>query len=164
MREVKQEVIDDRNYRIYQLAPRESINLLSRIYKVFGPFLSKVVKLFDGNDAQKSLFGGSENKSVLDVNINFDVIGEAMMVLAERIQEAEVERVVMDLLDCVELETENGGWVKVKSVLQTEYTGQVMHLFKIALASAKVNYADFLGGILTGLSKDPLKMKVQPEN
>lgn len=132
-REPIKKTIDDINYTFYQLAPRKSLRLLIRIFKIIGGPLGS--SLDEG--------GG---RSVLDQN--FD-LGKIVSGLCDRMEVSEVESIIDELLGQVMAE----GYGEVSKQFDAIFCGRIAHLFKVVYASMEAEYSDFFGGksVLQGL-------------
>lgn len=142
MREPKQKEIDGITYKMYPLSPFKSSKILTRIIKVVGKPMGKLI-----GDSQKE---GKE--SLLDADVNPELIGEALSALTENLEESQVERLMKDLLssDLITFSKDGDDFKKLSNVeghIQKNDLG-LLHLFKLVKFSLEVNYSDFLGGLV----------------
>lgn len=133
MREPVKKTIDGEQYTFYQMNPRKSLKLMTRILKLIGAPVG-------------TAFGGHEKtKSVFDQDINIGVIVEK---LCDRLDENEVEYIIDQLLSQVTV----AGKGEISKVFDEHFAGRLPHLFKVVFACLEVEYGDFLAG-LSGLTK-----------
>lgn len=142
MREPKEITIDEITYKMYPLSPFKSSKILTRILKLVGRPLGKLI-----GESQKGGKGG-----LMDADVNPEIIGLALEALTERMEESEIEKLMKDLLplDLITFSEEGGEKftkiINIENHLNKRDKG-LMHLFKLVKFSLEVNYSDFLGEI-----------------
>jgi len=99
---------------------------------------------------EKNDIGSLLDTSMSDIleNVEWDLIGDALTELTERLDEDQVQKLTLDLLDYVEVQTSGEKWVKVRNRLQSDYTGKAAHLMKVIFHAVWVNYGDFLAEVI----------------
>jgi len=143
MREPKEVTIDEVTYKMYPLSPFKSSKILTRILKLIGRPLGKLI-----GESQKDAKG---NGSLLDADVNPEIIGMALEALTERMEENAIEKLMKDLLptDLITFSVDGEDYkkiVNIESHMNKREKG-LMHLFKLVKFSLEVNYSDFLGEI-----------------
>lgn len=140
MRKMHEKEIDGVQYSMYEMNPFKSAPLLTRILKLLGNPLAKMIQ------GAKQKEGGS----FLDADISGDLMGEAIKELTERLNEKDVNKLMQDLLvkDLITFQTEDMDAPK-KIVNIENHFGKfgLLHLFKVVRFSLEVNFGDFFGGL-----------------
>ena len=127
--------IDGKGYEFYMMPPSKALRILIQLAKrALGP----VGGALDGSGA--SLVDLMKTK----VNLN-----GLLSRLAENLDEEWAQQLVTGLLEHVRHE---GG---TQIIFEVEFTGKLMHLFKIVGKALEVNYADFWEGLRAALASAP---------
>ena len=128
-KEVAEKTIDDHKYLIGQMTTTKQLKLLARLNRILlGPI---------GNLA------GDTDKEV-DLNkLNLDIKG-ACNALAENLDEETVLRIVKDLLEPVLRDGQ-------KIEFDTDFQGEMKHLFKVVKASMEEQFGDFFEDLTDGI-------------
>jgi len=130
--------VKDANFQMQCLPTTKAIKTLTRLTKIAsGPIGNAVGALNAGSG------------SVMDKEINMEVIGEAVKCLGDRLEEQVVVDILNDLLSTVEIQTESGKFISVN--LDLTFQGKIGLLFGVVTKALEVNYADFLGPILSAI-------------
>jgi hypothetical protein len=117
--------IDGEEYQFGMLQPSKANRLFTKIVK---SFLQPLGALLTGLKS-KSL------TSILDADVNFE---SAFAALSGNVTEDDFEGMVMQLLSTVRLGT------GMEFNIDLQFTGRLLHMYKVAYKSFEVNYADFL--------------------
>lgn len=141
MRAIKEVTIGEIEYKITPMNPIKATKVLTRVLKIIGKPLAKLI----GN-SKKSAPG----ESLLDAELGEGLIGEAIEALVERLDEGEVERLIKELInkDYVTY-SEDGEFKKLVNV--DGHFGEVesglMGMFSLVKSVLEANYSDFFGGL-----------------
>lgn len=136
MREQKEKEIDGVIYKVTPLDPKKATKLLSRILKIVG----KPISVF---------MGGAKSISDLKNGLGGDVIGKAMDILTQSLDEGEVE-VILDRLAQSEIvyKNEDGEWKKVIDLNVHCSSKGIGHYLNVNRFIIEANYSDFLVGLV----------------
>lgn len=132
--------IDKETYEIWHLPAELAITTLTKLTRIIGEPMGKAM-------------GGLESSSgsLMDANVNFNIIGHAIGLLASRLDENEVMLIIKTMLKYVHKKESNG---KLRECdLELDFQGRIMHLFKVVQASLEFNYSDFFAGIKSRLKE-----------
>ena len=143
MREPIEKTIDGEQYTFYQLPPKKSLKLMTRLVRIIGAPISAA--LGDLPDGQVNL------EMILESDLN---LGAIVGALCDRLDENEVEAIVDALLSQVI----HAGQGEVSKKFDVLFAGRLPHLFKVLGAALEVEYGDFLaesGGLFAALAKTP---------
>ena len=147
MRNRKEVIIDGVKYDIGPISPTKSVKLMTKITKVLGPSLVKMLK--DGFDPKKNL---------ADLDIGELNLDEVFAEFFDRLDEDELQSVMTTLLSSslhsgTEVIQGLGTITEDKFDVIFQDTG-VLHMFKVVKESVGVTYSDFFagnGGLLSKL-------------
>lgn len=131
MREGIKKIIDDVEYEIWHLPPRKAMAILTKLTKLFGEPIGKAL-------------GGVKN---LDSSIDFDILGSAIGVLTNKLDEVEVQEIIDSLFKYVKIRNEKGALMDVN--IDLHFHGKIMHLLNVAGESLEVNFSDFFAVLKT---------------
>lgn len=142
MREPNQVIIGEIHYRITPLNPIKATKVLTRLLKIIGKPLAKLI-----GKSKKTAPG----ESILDAELGEGFIGEAIESLVERLDEGKVEQLIKDLLNKDHITYSEDGETFQKLVNVDVHFGSVegglMGMFKLLKSSLETNYSDFFGGL-----------------
>jgi hypothetical protein len=125
MRYQAEKEIEGVRYTISQFPARKAAKILTRLLKLVGEPLAN--------------FGGGLSTSI------DKVLPLAVRALTEKLDEAEIDQLLTDLLSCVQIDEGNG----FRSlIIDTDFQGKLGAMFKVVAASIEVNYSDFFGAIV----------------
>jgi hypothetical protein len=124
--------IDGEQYTFFQMPPKRSLKLMTRIIRIIGAPLGAAL------NGIKS--GQVDIKSVMDADLDFAMIVTA---LCDRLEENEVEAIVDELLSQVL----HSGRGEVSKRFDALFAGRLPHLFKVLAQALKVEYGDFLAAM-----------------
>lgn len=137
MRNAEKRTIDGNKYEFFQLPPKQSMRVLTKLLKVAIAPLGKAMGSVKG--------GKSEVDSILDRDIDFDALSTALSELSNRLDEDQVIEIFTSLMEyshCLD----GGGSATNLSWEHPNFQGRVLHLIKVMKASVEVNYSDFFKG------------------
>lgn len=125
--------VDGEDYEFYHLPTSRALKTLTRLSKVLmGPLADFVKALDSGNKATASM---------LDKDINMDVVAEAIQNLSTRLDEEEVLSLAKELTSCVRLGT------GMEVHFEEHFSGRIGHLFNVSKTSAEHNFKDFFNAL-----------------
>lgn len=128
MTELKKKIIDGDQYEFTQFGAKKSLRILMKLSKIVGKPLAIAATMAKGPG------------SILDKEVNPDLIGEAVGALTEKLDEDEV----LDLLE--ELSSRDTVLCNGKKIdFNSHYENRLDHLFKVVAAALEVQYGNFLG-------------------
>ena len=131
MRQIVKETIDGNEYEFLELGARQSFKLLNRILKTTGPAFAQIASGFQTKDL----------KSILDAEVNMDVVGKGISLLAQNIDEQYNEETASILLSSVNYKGRPASWES------EPFQGNMLHFLKVLRRAAEVNVGDFFGGL-----------------
>ncbi len=134
--------VDDVHYQMLHLPVSKSIKVLTRLTKMVSEPIGKAVS---------AVQSGENTTSILDQDIDMDLIGQAITALGDRLDESMVWNTMLELLSTVEKENDQGGFTKIAP--EVDFQGKPGHLIKVVTNVITVNYADFLGPVQGVLEK-----------
>jgi len=145
MKEQVKEVIDGIEYGLYPISPFKSAPVLTRLLKVFGTSLLKIIIGATKNDKKSS------GKSLLDSDMSevLPQLTEGLESLFEKIGENDIEYFAKKLL-CEDHFFADGKKINNLDIYMQDKS--VFHLLKLVKFSLMANYKDFLAGNLDGAS------------
>lgn len=117
--------IDDIEYQFGFLSPSKASKLLSKIVR---SVLQPIGALIGGSKT-------NDKSGILDRDINFE---NALGTLSQNLTEEDFNLIILELLSSVNLGT--GMMINHDQ----QFTGKIMHMYKVAYKSFEVNYSDFL--------------------
>lgn len=116
--------IDGHTYEMFQMSATKSIKVLTRIMKLIG----EPIGLLSG--------GVETKKSVLDLELNSDILGRALKAIAEKLDEDMILTTIKEILEPVQCDGK-------RILFETHFQGRIGHMFKVVKAALEVNYKDF---------------------
>lgn len=129
-RDVTERTVDGEEYTFTQFGATKSMKVLTRLSKIVGEPIGKVA-------------GGIEpGKSMLDQDLDGQLIGAAIKALTDNLDEDVVVNTVKELCSCV---LYKGG--TLDKTFDIHFQGRLGHLFKVVGAVLEVQYGDFLGAL-----------------
>ena len=148
MRETETKDIDGDTYEYFQLPPKQAIRTATKLFQIIGGSLTKIV----------GALGGTEGKNVplLEKNINFDIVGDAIMSLGDRMDDEKVIDIFSTLLDVTYFKGAKVGWE------HPNFQGKPFHLLKVVKGAIEVNFADFFA-VVSGSLGTPRRADTTPE-
>lgn len=144
MRELAKIEIDNHTYEFSQFTTTESLRTLTKLTKILGePMILAISSIFKGS--KEKLTAEDVKRSLLDREINTDVLAQAVRVLMEKMDEDEViglvKKLVTDRTSC-----------DMKPInFDTHFMGELGHLVKVVKAALVVQYGNFFDAILSQL-------------
>lgn len=132
-KEVVTKVIGGRSFSIYPMSPVKALAVLTRVLKQIGGPLGVLLQGFGKTGDVVSM------KSMLDKKMNFDAIGDALGDLFTQLDEAIVERTMLDLLKFVQVDNR-------ELIIETDFLGEPDIMIQVAVESFKANYSGFFTG------------------
>lgn len=142
MREPNEIVIGDVTYKMYPMSPFKSSKILTRILKLIGKPLATIV-----GDAKNQ-----KKESLLEADVSPELIGEALSLMTDNLDENQIEKLMRDLLplDLLSFASEGEDFKKISNLdgHLNKQEKPLSHLFRLAKFSLEVNYADFLDEIV----------------
>ena len=136
MRELASKTIDGKKYEFEQFGAKHSLRIMARLTKIMGEPLAMAIGALSNKEK------GASAKSILDRQIDGDILGKAVKALVERLD----EDTVIDLME--ELTAKSTLCDGKKIDFNAHYTGDIGHLFKVAYAALEVQYGNFFGGLI----------------
>ncbi len=133
-RELIQKIIDSKTYEFQQFNTTQSLKMLSRLAKICGEPLALAIGAASGD--------GKQEKSMLDRNLDPELLSRAVKALCERLD----ENVVVDIVK--ELTATYAMCDGKKILFDNHYEGDLRHLFQVLSAALEVQYGNFFGALL----------------
>ena len=124
--QTKDRVINDSKYEVTQFTARRALRLQARLLRVAGPAVGKVA-----------------NARGLDESLD---LGAIVSELVDRLDEKEVESLVMDLLSC----TRRDGIELTAEAFDLAFAGNLFEVVKVIGFVLQVNYGDFIEALTGG--------------
>lgn len=145
MRSRKEVIIDGVKYDIGPISPTKSVKLMTKITKVLGPSLVKILK--EGFDPKKDL---------AEMDVGQMNLSEVFSEFFDRLEEDELQNVMVTLLSSsMHNGTEGSKGMGIITADKFDMVFQdtgILHMFKVVKESIGVTYSDFFegnGGILS---------------
>lgn len=137
MREPQRTTIGDVQYSVTPMSPIVASKLLTRLIKIVGEPMGKLAALKKQEGA----------KSLLDSELDGNLIGEALSALTDKLDENEMESILKRILapEYVTFSTDGDKWEKLMSIDGhfSAHNGMA-GMFKLARFVLETNYSDFL--------------------
>jgi hypothetical protein len=137
MREPQRTTIGDVQYTVTPMSPIAASKLLTRLIKIVGEPMGKLASLKKQEGA----------KSLLDSELDGNLIGDALSALSDKLDENEMEAILKRILspEYVTFSTDGVDFKKLTSVDGhfSEFGGMA-GMFKLARFVLETNYSDFL--------------------
>lgn len=124
-REVKEYQVNGNTYSVTPFNGREALKIKAILARMLGPFLGNAL-------------GGDPSKGIMDQSID---ISKAVNALVDRLDENDVERLVMRLLAQTR---RNGKEVGNSAVFDEVYAANLSELYQALWRVLEANYGDFL--------------------
>ncbi len=142
--------VDGIMYEFEMLPISQALRLSVRIISVIATSASKVFSCF------------KEGKSILDQDINGQALGEAISMLVGGLSEDEVEGSINQLMAKTSVVDSKQNVLPVNMDIQ--FTGKIMHLYRVTWKALEVNFGDFLGDSIGQKLKDKVNSLIQEES
>lgn len=146
-RKQKEEVIDGLKVHVTQLPAIRGLKLQLKIGKLIIPLISKL------DDGSKKT---NNEKSILDTNIDMNVLGKALEGLATKLSEDVFLSLVYQILEGT---TVDNHLVDSEDKFNLVFEGKLLAMYKCLKLVLEVEFGDFLG--VGGIGKS-LKRGVEP--
>jgi hypothetical protein len=140
MRQPVKKAVNGRTYVFHLLKPSRALSILTRLGKIGLPAFGAVF----GKGGLDQV-GMDDDLKDAAKKLNLD---DAFKMLAERLDDAEVVRIVEELMSTVEIGSEKLNWEK-------EFEGDILGLLAVTKAALEVNYGDFFGVLFGGQEAKP---------
>jgi len=142
MRETIEVNVNDRTFEIHHLPTLEALRIFTLLTKLVGDSLGKAIGSFKGNG------------NILDADV--DVLGDAISLLCQRLDEKNVQDIINTILKYTFIQGEKGF---EKIAIDTHFAGRLGDLFSVVYESFKHNYADVLESIKKKINalREPVK-------
>jgi hypothetical protein len=124
--------IDKTSYEIWHLPPRKALKVLATVIQVVGEPMGTLA-------AQAA----PDGKSVLDQELNPEIIGRAIKAFAEKLHQVDVADTVEEVLSYVYIKGAKGGFIQ--SDMDRDFTGKIGHMLRVFAKALEVNFSDFFG-------------------
>jgi hypothetical protein len=132
MKDMKTVEIDGDSYKIQCFQTSRSLKVLTRLIKmVLGPAAAAAFTT-----------GGGKLSEILDKELDKG-ISDAIVRLADRLDEKEVLALFLDFASCAFPEVGSAG--SCADDFETRFAGRLMHLIKLSVEVVRHNYEDFFG-------------------
>lgn len=154
MKEPQNREVDDRTYQLRVMGPKLQIKTLKFIAKIAGKPIAAATEVPDILDED------GKKKGVID---NPKVVGVFIKEALDNADPDEIIEWIEKWLPYIERKTDNG-YKQLK--LETDFEGELPHLFKVVGAFLEVNFGSFLGvgtGLIKGL-RDRLTKNSRPSS
>lgn len=138
--------VDSHTYSFSKYGAKESLKVLTRLTRIIGEPLAIGMAAASGKKSGKSL---------LDTEIDPDIIGKAVRALVDRLDEDEV-------MGLIEKLTSVGVLCDGKKInFDVHYNGKLPHLFKVLWAAIEVQYGNFFDELTEKLDFKPIQNSTQ---
>lgn len=125
---MSRQTIDGSVYSFSKFGAKESMRVLTRLFKIVGEPMSLAFTATQGGDPKQSL---------MDRKMDPEIISKAVRTLAEKLDEDQV-------LDLIETLTATKALCDGKKIVfDLHYEGKLPHLFKVLVAALEVQYGNF---------------------
>jgi len=143
MIETKEKEIDGATYAVTQMTARKALRMKAKLMRIFGPSLAQL--FLPSNDKAMDGMAFSKGEAV-----------KSLQALAMQLDDDTFEKLIMEVLVGVR----KNGMELNEQIIDLEFAGDLLSLFKVVWFVLEVNYASFFGesgiGILFQEAK-PLK-------
>jgi len=148
MRSGTVKMIDDKEYEIWHVMPKEAVRIITKLSKVILEPIGQAL----GKQNLKDLIPNlnlieNDKKNETDTDTKIDV-ASALKSLSERLDEHELQDIMDTMFKYVHIKTETGGFVPVD--INRDFRGKILHMGSVLAAALEVNFADFLSGSAGG--------------
>jgi hypothetical protein len=137
MIQAKHKVIDGIEYTVTQFPARRGFKLKLTLAKKLLPGMSRL------------LDSGTPLSQVMESNIGSGSVVSAIQAAVDSLDEEEAVKLIMELLSSTRRGTKDGrGGLEIsEEILDMEYAGNYLALYKVIAYVLEVNYSDFFKGI-----------------
>ncbi len=140
----KERVIDDKKYCITQLGWREGKTVLMRLFKILAPSVGSLVKGLNNVPGKDSL---------LDANISFDNVSDALNSLSSYLNDEDMTYFIETFAKKTMVTMPGGAIIKLGNQFQVDegsmeavFGGDYQALMRWLMFAIEVNYANFFTG------------------
>lgn len=133
MIETKEKEINGSRYTVTQLPARRALKLQYKLLKVFGAGLALIFTPSVGKEA--------DGKTSLSINFNGDDVSKSLMLMMSNLDDNSFEALVLELLQGVRKD----GVELTAPVIDFEFAGDSVTIFKVIWFVLEVNFSDFFG-------------------
>jgi len=147
MIESKEKIIEGAKYYVSQFPARRALKLQTRLVKLLAPSLFATL-------------GSAKSMDILDVDLSDLSIGKAVEMLVNRLDENDLENLVLELL-CM---TRREGKEITPQHFDMVYAGNFNELFKALFFVLEVNFASFFQAIDIGKLNIQASSQVDQKN
>jgi hypothetical protein len=131
-------------YEMLHLPVKDSLRILTRLTKILSEPFGKAVAALQSGEG-------------FDQEVDFDMIGDAITSLGDRLDEDLVLNTIMELLTRVKVQNEQGnGFVRLNP--DTQFAGRTGDLLEVVAHVLNFNYRDFLDRALSGFGNLDIQM------
>jgi len=143
--------IGDESWQVTQFAATEGLAVMARLFKLIGPTLGKAIGGLKATGVPRigdiqtgtAYLGGLRGLLDADIsNFNMTAFGDAVMTLADRLDEREVVDLVKRMLADTRI---NGS--EVLPQFDVLFMGDYLKLFSVLRFVAEVNFGNFFAGV-----------------
>lgn len=131
-REIVTKKIGGVEYIATQFPPRKSLKVLTRLTRVIGQPLMKLMNSVDGE------------KGILDQDVSKLDIGGAISALGNALGDDDLYEIAVEVCECVTAD----GVQLIGDKLDVHFTGKLDDMFKVVAFAVEVNYQNFLGDLV----------------
>ena len=150
-------VIDNRRVIVVQLPARKSIILKTKLIRLLGPAL---IKLLGSIGAPKSK---SDLVKMLDNNFDFSSAASALETLVQHISPEEYINLILETMASTKVEIEAKMWDVNSASFDLIFSGDLPFMYKVWWFTLKANYADFFGTSGIGSLMNKLETMPMPQ-
>jgi hypothetical protein len=142
----KEKEIEGTNYIVTQFTGRKALKIKMKIVKMLAPIISSLTSSVKTND-----------KSVMDSDIDFSVVGEAVSKLFEIMPEDDLIDFIIDMLSM----TQKDNVLINSKTFEFDFVGNFTTMYKVLYFVIQVNYPDFfqMGASIGSLTDKFLNQK-----
>lgn len=130
MIETKEKTIDGTRWVVTQFPATEGLEILNELGRILGPGLAKL-----GSAAKQG-----RGQSLLDMDIDIGVIGEAFSSVFSRLAEVRVSEFIKRLLTSTRMVNDKGHPAEVLAQFDMLFAGKYLTLFKVVFFVVETNY------------------------
>lgn len=130
MIETKEKIIDGKRWIVTQFPTSEGLEILNELGRILGPGLAKL-----GGAAKQG-----KHQSLLDMDVDLGVIGEAFSAVFTRMSEVNASTFMKRLLGSTRCVDDKGHPAEVARQFDIIFAGKYGTLFKVAFFVVEVNY------------------------
>lgn len=147
MIESKEKIIEGAKYYVSQFPARRALKLKTKLIKLLAPSLFTAAGNYKGGN-------------ILDADLGSDTLGKAVSMLVERLDENDLESLIMELL-CM---TRREGKEITEQYFDMVYAGNFSELYKALYFILEVNFGSFFQEIGIGVKNMPVPNQEDQKN